>query len=248
VADPAYEVRRSDRARRARLTVTRDGRAVVVLPRRAPAGLADELVRTHAEWLRRQLERTQRNQARLAARPPLAAGRVLEVDGVPYRVDARSEPDRRRGSVRAWPPTSLGQSGWLDVRLATGEELGELLDAWLRREARRVLTMRVVALAPVVGVPVPTITIRDQRSRWGSASRQGRLSLNWRLILAPPYVLDYVVVHELAHLRVAGHGPRFWAIVRKHAPETADARRWLRQHHDDLMAALDDAGDGEATD
>jgi predicted metal-dependent hydrolase len=243
VADPAYEVRRSDRARRARLTVTRDGRAVVVLPRRAPAGLADELVRTHADWLQRQLERTQRNQARLASRAPLGQGRVLEVDGVPYLVDARPEPDRRRGTVRAWPPSALGQTGWLDVRLAPGDSLPDLLDAWLRREARRVLARRVAALAPVVGVPLPTITIRDQRSRWGSASRLGRLSLNWRLILAPPFVLDYVVVHELAHLRVAGHGPRFWAIVRKHAPETIEARRWLRQHHDELMAALDDATD-----
>src|SRR4051794_4303631 len=104
MADPAYEVRRSDRARRARLTVTRDGRAVVVLPRRAPPGMAEELVRIHADWLRRQLDRTARNQARLASRPPLAAGRVLEVDGVPYRVDARTEPDRRRGTIRAWPP------------------------------------------------------------------------------------------------------------------------------------------------
>src|SRR4051794_12772781 len=243
MADPAYEVRRSDRARRARLTVTRDGRAVVVLPRRAPAGMADGLVRTHADWLRRQLERTERNRARLAARPPLAAGRVLEVDGVPFRVDARSEPDRRRGSVRAWRPAAFGQSGWLDVRLAPIDVLADLLDAWLRREARRVLSARVAALAPVVDVPLPTITIRDQRSRWGSASRSGRLSLNWRLILAPPYVLDYVVIHELAHLRVAGHGPRFWAIVRKHAPETAEARRWLRHHHVELMTALDEAVD-----
>jgi predicted metal-dependent hydrolase len=243
MADPAYEVRRSDRARRARLTVTRDGRAVVVLPRRAPAAMADELVKTHAEWLRRQLERSERNRALLAARPALAGGRILEVDGVPYRVDARTEPDRRRGSVRGWPPAAFGQTGWLDVRLAPEDVLPDLLDGWLRREARRVLTQRVAALAPVVGVPVPTITIRDQRSRWGSASRAGRLSLNWRLVLAPPYVLDYVVIHELAHLRVAGHGPRFWAIVRKHAPETTDARRWLRQHHEELIAALDDAVD-----
>jgi hypothetical protein len=111
----------------------------------------------------------------------------------------------------------------------------------LRREARTTLVSRVAALAPVVGVPVPSVTIRDQRSRWGSASRGGRLSLNWRLILAPPFVLDYVVVHELAHLRIAGHGSRFWTLVRRHAPDADAARRWLRQHHDELMAALDEA-------
>jgi len=239
MADPAYEVRRSDRARRARLTVTRDGRAIVVLPRRAPAGVAGDLVRTHAEWLRRQLDRMARNQARLAARTPLADGRVMEIDGIPYLVDAHVEPDRRRGSVSQTPPTNLTEPGRLSVRVGPDESVAELLEPWLRREARRVLVQRVAALTPVVGVALPSVTVRDQRSRWGSASRSGRLSLNWRLILTPPYVLDYVVVHELAHLRVSGHGPRFWTLVRKHAPETDEARRWLRQHHDELLAALD---------
>jgi predicted metal-dependent hydrolase len=65
------------------------------------------------------------------------------------------------------------------------------------------------------------------------------LSFNWRLLLAPPFALDAVVVHELAHLRIRGHGPRFWALVRQHAPRTDEARAWLRAHHAELMAALD---------
>jgi hypothetical protein len=83
------------------------------------------------------------------------------------------------------------------------------------------------------------ITIRDQRTRWGSASRSGTLSFNWRLILAPPEVLDYVVVHELAHLRWAGHGKRFWSLVGKHFRNYLGARKWLRDHHDELRHALD---------
>jgi predicted metal-dependent hydrolase len=236
---PAYSVRRSDRARRARLTVTREGEAVVVLPRRAPASLADELVRAHAAWLDRQVERMEQRRRELAGRPPLADGRVLAVGGVSYRVSARTETSRLRGSVRAWPPSATSEPGWLDVRLSPGDLVSDVVEAHLRREARRVLISRVAALAPVVDVPLPSITLRDQRSRWGSASSRGRLSLSWRLILTPPDVLDYVVIHELVHLRVPGHGERFWALVRRHAPNAKEARRWLRQNHAGVMSALD---------
>jgi predicted metal-dependent hydrolase len=83
------------------------------------------------------------------------------------------------------------------------------------------------------------LTVRDQRTRWGSASRRGTLSFSWRLVMCPAEVLDYVVVHELAHLRWAGHGPRFWALVRRHVPRADEHRRWLREHHALLRAALD---------
>jgi predicted metal-dependent hydrolase len=83
------------------------------------------------------------------------------------------------------------------------------------------------------------MSVRGQRARWGSASRDGSLSFNWRLLLAPPFVLDAVVVHELAHLRIRGHSRSFWSLVERHAPRTVEARRWLRAHHRELLAALD---------
>ena len=91
-----------------------------------------------------------------------------------------------------------------------------------------VLEGRVTALAPVVGVRPTSVSVRDQQTRWGSASKQGSLSFSWRLLLAPAFVLDAVVVHELAHLRHANHGAAFWALARSHAPRTDEARRWLR--------------------
>jgi predicted metal-dependent hydrolase len=90
-----------------------------------------------------------------------------------------------------------------------------------------------------MGVTPTALSVRDQRSRWGSAARSGSLSFSWRLVLAPPDVLDAVVVHELAHLRHADHGPRFWDLAMTHAPRTTEARRWLRAHRDLLRAALD---------
>src|SRR5205814_6509133 len=100
-----------------------------------------------------------------------------------------------------------------------------------RQVARHTSAMRVDAIA---------ISIRDQRTRWGSASRMGRLAFSWRLILAPPEALETVVVHELAHLRVFGHGPRFWAIVAARRPDHKVWRRWLHDHATELQRALDE--------
>lgn len=216
----------------------------MVLPRRAPESLAQELVAKHAVWLDRQVARVREASAQLDRRPPLGAGRVVVIGGTPYRVVViprtvalTGAPGRASVSLRAalWP----GEAGVLEVRVPAGQSVATVLEAWLRREARKVLTSRVAELAPVVGVPVPVTTIRAQVSRWGSASRTGRVSLNWRLLLAPAEVLDYVVIHELAHLRVAGHSKRFWSLVQRHAPESHRARAWLREHHGELLAALD---------
>ena len=233
--DVAYGIRRSSRARRARLTISRDGTVTVVLPRRAAVGVADQLVRQHGAWLRRQVGRIHARQRLLAARPPIGEGRVLVVAGTECRVVVEERAGSRRGSVRR-----SADGAALLVRPGTdGRAVTELLESWLRREARRILADRVAELAPILGVVPTAVTIRAQRSRWGSASAKGRISLNWRLILAPPHVLDYVVTHELAHLRVPGHGRSFWRLVRRHAADVDGARRWLREHHDEVMAALD---------
>ena len=245
-----YAVRRSARARRARLTVTAEGRVVVVLPQRAPLGTAALLVHEHADWVQRHLIRARAQQARLDARPDLAAGRVLSVNGIPHDVVVHPAAGRgRRGSVRRQLLSDAdGIRGELlvtsggsapDAAMTEEERASRLLEGWLRAEARRVLAARVTAMAPQVGVTPGRLSIRAQRSRWGSASRDGSLSFNWRLLLAPAFVLDAVVVHELAHLRVRGHSAAFWALARAHAPRTDEARRWLREHHRELLAALE---------
>jgi predicted metal-dependent hydrolase len=229
-----YLVRRSARARRARLTVTEQGEVVVVLPRRAPLDEAARLVGAHSAWLDRHVGRLRDEHARLLARPALGDGRQLALEGVPvvvWRADDR---------VAA----RLGGVDLTDGRLLVRSERGDggvavTLEAWLRSRARTRLGERVVVRAPELGVTPGRISVRDQRSRWASASPRGDLSFSWRLVLAPPYVLDAVVVHELAHLRVRGHSRAFWALVEGHAPRTQEARHWLRQHARELRAALD---------
>ena len=206
-----------------------------MLPRRMPLAEADRLVAQHAAWLDRHLGRIEREDASLADRPALGEGRMLSVAGETLRVSAIDAAARRpaRGRVEEMP-------GQMLVRLGRdGRDAGQLLETWLRPRARAVISERVAARASEMHVRPGPISIRDQSSRWASASASGALSFSWRLLLAPPYVLDAVVVHELAHLRIRGHTKKFWALVERHAPRTPEARAWLREHAREVRAALD---------
>ena len=114
-----------------------------------------------------------------------------------------------------------------------------MLEAWFRARAR--VRHRVADRAstrPRSASSPRRSSLRDPRSRWGSASRAGRLSFSWRLVLAPPEALETVVIHELAHLRVFGHGPGFWALVAARRPDHVAWRHWLRDHSMELHGAL----------
>jgi predicted metal-dependent hydrolase len=113
-----------------------------------------------------------------------------------------------------------------------------VLDLWFRGQARVAIEATVNDHAAALGVHPTALALRDPRSRWGSASREGRLMFSWRLVLAPPEALETVVVHELAHLRVFGHGPAFWRVVASRRPDHLTWRRWLRSHSLELHAAL----------
>lgn len=233
---PAYTIRRSQRARRARVTIGERGEAVVVLPSGAPDRAAAALVAQHAGWIERHREMVEHRVRLRAARQPLGDGRTLALEGVAHAVSIRRISGQRRSLVKVddGARTIMVGMAAADPRTPT-----EVLERWLRSLARRWLAERISELAAAVGVTPASIHVRDQRSRWGSASLSGTLSFNWRLVLCPRDVFDYVVVHELAHLRVRGHSPRFWALVEHHAPDAPAARRWLREHHDELRHALD---------
>lgn len=109
------------------------------------------------------------------------------------------------------------------------------LEAPYRQAAKEYITKRADYFADQLGVSYCTITIRDQKTRWGSCSSKGNLSFNWRLILAPPKVLDYVVVHELCHRREMNHSPRFWALVQSMMPDYKQHRKWLKENGDRLV-------------
>jgi predicted metal-dependent hydrolase len=212
--------------------VTEFGDLVVVLPRRAPTSEAERLVTLHARWIERQVARVRQERARLEGRPMLAQGRPLDVDGRALQVIALAGAGSGGGTVELRGDRLMVRPGH------DGRDAAMVLEAWLRARARVRIGERVAARAMALGVRPGRITIRDQRSRWASASRNGSLSFSWRLILAPPEVLDAVVVHELAHLRIPRHSREFWTLVIRHAPRTSEARRWLRDHAREVRAAL----------
>ena len=138
----------------------------------------------------------------------------------------------------------LEQRDWIERRqqrlaaLPKAEMLSEEELAELKKRARRVFLARAAYFAPVVGVSYSRITVRSQRTKWGSCSAKGGLNFNCLLLLAPTEVLDYVVVHELCHRLEMNHSPRFWAEVERVLPDYAAARKWLRLNGGSLMARL----------
>jgi predicted metal-dependent hydrolase len=133
-------------------------------------------------------------------------------------------------------------TSWLERQLAVAPEarLGlerlTLTEEQGRREARGRISLIAQSEAVALGVTFSRISLRDQRSRWGSCSKRGNLSFNWRLVLAPHDVLDYVVVHEVCHLVELHHGPAFWKLVAKRRPLYADSKRWLDRHGWEILA------------
>lgn len=242
-----YTLRRSPRSRRLRVTIDPHRGVLVTVPTGGRGRWADPEADIEAflvereSWLRRHLDRRAHELAVLAARGPLGPDAIVRYRGALHRVVVESLASGRRSSVER---VGAGEGDELHVRLAPGDRrpLARVLRDWLRAQARRAIERSVTAHAGPLGVSPAGLTVRDQRTRWGSASRTGRLAFSWRLVLAPPEALETVVVHELAHLRVFGHGPRFWDVVATRVPDHARWRRWLRDHSTELHAAFEEVG------
>lgn len=207
--------RRHAQARRLVLRLNATGTGVLVtVPRGVSRARALEFTERSRSWI----------EERVRARGGLihlAHGSALPLRGIEH--DVRHVPGRR-GVV-----TADRDRLYIDVPGEPAHLPRRLLD-FLKAEARADLTRASARYAALMGVKYRRITIRDQRSRWGSCSASGDLSYSWRLILAPSYVLDYVAAHEVAHLRHLDHSRNFWRLVLGHCPNAARARNWLREH------------------
>jgi predicted metal-dependent hydrolase len=218
---------------------------VVSVPPRTRRGWSDperligDFLSERERWLRGHLARHAREYADLAARGGLKDGAQIRFRGELHRLRVVSAPgERRRSTVQR---VGVGDEDLLIVEVAPRDSrpISALLEGWFRGQAALEVERMVRRHADALGVTPSAISIRDQRTRWGSASRRGRLAFSWRLILAPAEALEAVVVHELAHLRVFGHGPGFWSLVASRRPDHLTWRRWLRQHATELYGVLD---------
>jgi predicted metal-dependent hydrolase len=205
------EWRRSARARRVSLRIDPTGGAVVVtLPLRATRKAGMALLMGHADWVANRL-------AALPDAVKFTDGAMVPIGGELHRI--------------RHAPGSRGAAFLLEQELhVTGaaEFLARRVRDFLRQEARRRLTGLAVAKAGLLGIAPSRVTIKDTKSRWGSCAPDKSLALSWRLVMAPAFVQDYVVAHEVAHLRHMNHGPKFWAQVDELTPHTKTAIPWLR--------------------
>jgi predicted metal-dependent hydrolase len=219
-----YRVRRSDRARRVRVLVDPHLGVEVVLPRRSPASAAPAAIAELRPWIEARLAAGQAVRDAVAARGPT----------VPYLgTDLRLRP--QAGRARVHRVVGDGERG--DELLVPDDPAAATaaIERWYRRSARDEIAPRLDAAVAALGCSYARLTIRNQRTRWGSCSSSGALSFNWRLLLAPAPVLDYVVWHEACHLRVMDHSPRFWQLVQRHCPDYQQQRRWLRAKGNTLV-------------
>ncbi|MGA2452935.1 MAG: SprT family zinc-dependent metalloprotease [Solirubrobacteraceae bacterium] len=211
VTEIPYTVRRSTRARRVRVNVHAHTGVEVVLPSRAPERAAAAAVSELRPWIESRLEDAQRVLARIAER----AGTVPYLDTVLELVPQPGRQRVHRDGVRLLVPAG-------DARPA--------LERFYRRAARDEIAPRLDRATELAGTSYSALDIRAQRTRWASCSAGGRMSFNWRLLLAPERVLEYVVWHEVCHLQILDHSPRFWALVERRWPSYREDRQWLSRH------------------
>jgi len=203
-----YSIRRSDRARRVRVVVEPTGAVEVVLPRRAAQREAAAAVAELRPWIDRRLAEADALREALAARG----------DGLPYLGDTlqlRREPGRTRAHRRG-------------DTLLFGDRVQ--IERWYRRMAREEVVPLLDEAVEALGVDYTSVRIANQRTRWGSCSTTGAMSFNWRLLLGPFEILEYVVWHEACHLVHMDHSRRFWSLLERHLPDYRTSRRWLKDN------------------
>jgi predicted metal-dependent hydrolase len=225
-----YTVRRSFKARRVRLEVRQQTGLTVIVPRSYPINQLYGLLKSKERWISRNLQRFS-NSHSLSARKELKYG-----DTVPYlgqdlelvkQENHHGESVVLDGNKLALSP-DLFKNGLLELAL----------EQWYRSEAAKLITEIADKLSSQMGIDYKRILIRGQKTRWGSCSRKKNLSFNWKLIMAPEPVIEYVTIHELIHLKEMNHSKKFWELVAQYCPGWREHKKWLKQHEADLTTKL----------
>jgi hypothetical protein len=212
---PEIEFVRIRRARRYILRVRPDGTVRVTVPRGGSRREAEAFVQKHREWV----EKERRRSHEVHAPREWRHGSEILMRGVPVRISVSGESDEGVVSIAYGDRT---------LRSRTTGSVRDAIEQDLRRLARSELPPRLRELAALHNLQPGEITIRNQRSRWGSCSPDGNVALNFRLLQMPPHIRDYVMIHELMHLRQQNHSRRFWRLVAAAYPGFREAERWLK--------------------
>ncbi len=213
----------STRSRRLRISVSDQG-VSLILPAGLPVREGEAFLQKNADWVLKQVEKHEKIAAK--NKRTTLPNNVILLRGTPTRVELVEEAERK---LRARVQESAGR---LIIRIPVGarKTVPAVAEAYLREQARQEILAVVTTQARRMRLTPKALSIRDQRTRWGSCSSRGTLSFNWRLIMVPPAIMEYVVIHELAHLVVPNHSTQFWSLVIQYFPEYKQARSWLRKN------------------
>lgn len=221
-----YGLRRSRRAKRLLLKVDWQRGIEVVLPRWATYRDGTAFIQSRQDWLAKVLQRRQLHFLQPAR--ALTTGETIPCLGAAHQLQIQYQVNKRR--PRVWL-----EDNQLHVRVPSAKTVHQAITHWYRHRARRYFTEQCGALAGLEQTSFRGIIIGNQRTRWGSCSSTGRLSFNWRLLLAPISVAQYVAAHEVAHLRYPNHSPQFWQAVEHLCPNFKEQRQWLKKHGHTLV-------------
>ena len=223
--DLSIEVVRTKRRKTASIKVI-DGLVQAIVPDQLSDGRVEALIQKRTPWIRKKL----REQSQIVTPKPkeYVSGESFTYLGRNYRLKVHRGTDRE---VKL-------KGGYLEVGLPKKPKDGEIRNAlveWYEGHALERLTEKTNRYAGIMGVAPNSISVRDYKSRWGSCSSRGEISYNWRIIIAPHHIVDYVVVHELCHLKHPNHSPTYWRFVKREIPDFDRCRQWLRMHEGELV-------------
>jgi predicted metal-dependent hydrolase len=225
-----YTLRRSFKARRVRLEISRQNGLTVIIPRSYNLSRLPGLLKSKERWISRNLKRF------LQAKPLPPPHKLGCCDTIPYlgrdlelaKQENHHDDDLILQGNKLSVSPDLFNNGLLEAAL----------EQWYRAEAARLITGAADRLRSQMGIDYKRIVIRGQKTRWGSCSRKKNLSFNWKVIMAPEPVMEYVIIHELLHLKEMNHSRRFWALVDRYCPDWREHKKWLKQHETDLTSKL----------
>jgi predicted metal-dependent hydrolase len=226
-----YRLIRSPAARKLRVRVGLNG-VEVVLPAARRAEDVAAFLNSNEAWISDQLRRVE--QLRSVRRPEQGRGQKILFRGEPTHIRIERAAARWRGNVVSFV------DGEIVIRRGSGSRtpVARSLESWLRTQARAAIEVELGAVTSRLGERPTRIYVMGQRTKWGNCSRLRNLSFNWRLILAPGFVLRYLVTHEAVHLAVPDHSAKFWLTVQSLCPETERAKQWLCARAQELAADL----------
>jgi predicted metal-dependent hydrolase len=223
--DLSVEVVRTKRRKTASIKII-DGSVQVIVPEKLSNGRIEELVRKRTPWIRKKLR--EQSQAVTPKPKEYVSGESFTYLGRNYRLKVSRGTDRE---VKL-------KGGYLEVGLPKKPKDGDIRSAlveWYEQHALERLTEKTNRYAGIMGVSPNSISVRDYKARWGSCSSKGEISYNWRIIIAPHHIVDYVVVHELCHLKHPNHSPAYWKSVKREVSDYEVCRQWLKEHGSNLV-------------